>query len=130
LEEGRAELENQYARVVKPNGNPEAVKVIRQVFTVADREWRGIGIIPQSGWEVRDELAAFDANKKFEVNIQKVPECADCIAGLVLKGIKKPYECSQFGKNCTPERPLGAPMVSSEGACAAYFHYANASVAV
>ncbi len=123
LEEGKANLENQYSRVVKPEGNPEARKVIEQVFEVADREWRGIGTIPNSGWEVREELAAFDANRKFSVNIAKAPECADCIAGLVLKGIKKPYECSQFGKKCTPENPLGAPMVSSEGACAAYYHF-------
>lgn len=125
LEEGKANLENQYSRVVKPEGNPEARKVIEQVFEVADREWRGIGTIPNSGWEVREELAAFDANHKFSVNIAKAPECADCIAGLVLKGIKKPYECSQFGKKCTPENPLGAPMVSSEGACAAYYHFAG-----
>lgn len=128
LEEGKANLENQYSRVVKPEGNPEARKVIEQVFEVADREWRGIGTIPNSGWEVREELAAFDANRKFSVNIVKAPECADCIAGLVLKGIKKPYECSQFGKKCTPENPLGAPMVSSEGACAAYYHFAGVEV--
>ena len=128
LEEGKANLENQYSRVVKPEGNPEARKVIEKVFEVADREWRGIGTIPNSGWEVREELAAFDANRKFSVNIAKAPECADCIAGLVLKGIKKPFECSQFGKKCTPENPLGAPMVSSEGACAAYYHFAGVEV--
>jgi hydrogenase expression/formation protein HypD len=125
LEKGEYKLENQYSRVVKPEGNPEAIKVIKQVFETQDREWRGIGTIPLSGWEVREELAEFDANKKFSISIAKAPECVDCIAGLVLKGIKKPYDCSQFGKNCTPEKPLGAPMVSSEGACAAYFHYAN-----
>lgn len=125
LENGEKKLENQYSRVVKPEGNPEAIKVINEVFETQDREWRGIGTIPMSGWEVKDTLAEFDANKKFAINIAKAPECAECIAGLVLKGIKKPYECSQFGKNCTPEKPLGAPMVSSEGACAAYFHYAN-----
>lgn len=125
LEAGTYQLENQYSRVVQANGNPEAQKVIEQVFETQDREWRGIGTIPLSGWEVKTGLAAFDANKKFDINIAKAPECADCIAGLVLKGIKKPFECSQFGKACTPEKPLGAPMVSSEGACAAYFHYAN-----
>jgi len=125
LENGEKKLENQYSRVVKPEGNPEAIKVINEVFETQDREWRGIGTIPMSGWEVKGTLAEFDANKKFAINIAKAPECAECIAGLVLKGIKKPYECSQFGKNCTPEKPLGAPMVSSEGACAAYFHYAN-----
>jgi hydrogenase expression/formation protein HypD len=126
LEKGEAKLENQYSRVVRPEGNPDAIKVINEVFEVEDREWRGIGNIPKSGWEVKDELAMYDANKKFDVNIVKVPECADCIAGLVLKGIKKPYECSQFGTKCSPEKPLGAPMVSSEGACAAYYHYSNA----
>lgn len=125
LESGKANLENQYSRIVKPEGNPEALKIIHEVFEIADREWRGLGTIPMSGWEVRDKLAEFDANKKFAVNIVKVPECADCIAGLVLKGIKKPFECSQFGKKCTPEKPLGAPMVSSEGACAAYYHYSE-----
>ncbi|WP_026993779.1 hydrogenase formation protein HypD [Flectobacillus major] len=125
LESGKANLENQYSRIVKPEGNPEALKIIQEVFEIADREWRGLGTIPMSGWEVRDKLAEFDANKKFAVNIVKVPECADCIAGLVLKGIKKPFECSQFGKKCTPEKPLGAPMVSSEGACAAYYHYSE-----
>jgi hydrogenase expression/formation protein HypD len=128
LEAGQANLENQYARIVRPEGNPEAIKIIEQVFEISDREWRGIGTIPNSGWELKPEWEAFDANKKFSVNIPHVAECADCIAGLVLKGIKKPYECSQFGKNCTPERPLGAPMVSSEGACAAYYHYANLAV--
>lgn len=125
LENGSYQLENQYSRVVQAQGNPEAQKVIEQVFETEDREWRGIGTIPMSGWEVKADLALFDANRKFEINIAKAPECADCIAGLVLKGIKKPFECSQFGKNCTPEKPLGAPMVSSEGACAAYYHYAN-----
>jgi hydrogenase expression/formation protein HypD len=130
LEEGRAQLENQYARVVKPEGNPEAVKVIEQVFEVTDREWRGIGTIAQSGWAVKEQFAAFDADRKFSAPVTKAPECADCIAGLVLKGIKKPYECSQFGIGCTPEKPLGAPMVSSEGACAAYFHYSHMNAAL
>ncbi len=125
LENGIATLENQYSRVVKYEGNPEARKIIEQVFKTDDREWRGIGTIPKSGWEVSEKYAAFDANKKFEVNITKVPECADCIAGQVLKGIKKPFECTQFGKQCTPMNPLGAPMVSSEGACAAYYHYSE-----
>ena len=128
LEAGQANLENQYSRIVKPEGNAEAIKTIEQVFEVTDREWRGLGTIPMSGWEVKDELSEFDANKKFSVNISKALECPNCIAGLVLKGIKKPFECSQFGKNCTPEKPLGAPMVSSEGACAAYFHYSNVEV--
>lgn len=125
LENGQANLENQYSRIVKSEGNAEAISIINQVFEVADREWRGIGTIPSSGYEVKQALEMYDANKKFSMNISKAIECPDCIAGLVLKGIKKPFECSQFGKNCTPEKPLGAPMVSSEGACAAYFHYSN-----
>ncbi len=123
LEAGKAELENQYSRVVKSKGNPEAVKIMQEIFEVDDREWRGIGTIPNSSYELREKYAAFDANKKFDVNIEKVEESEECIAGLVLKGIKKPHDCPQFGKKCTPENPLGAPMVSSEGACAAYYHF-------
>jgi len=130
LEHGQHQLENQYSRVVRPEGNPEARKVIEQVFTIANREWRGIGEIPMSGYEVRPEFAAYDANLKFNVDIEKVPESDECIAGLVLKGIKKPHECPQFGKGCTPQMPLGAPMVSSEGACAAYYHFSQAMEAV
>ncbi|MEN0003550.1 MAG: hydrogenase formation protein HypD [Bacteroidota bacterium] len=126
LEQGRKELENQYSRVVKPEGNPEAVKVIERVFDVEDRDWRGIGTIPMSGYEVCPALSNFDARLKFEVQIEEVPESEECIAGQVLKGIKKPQECPQFGKKCTPLQPLGAPMVSSEGACAAYYHFAQA----
>jgi hydrogenase expression/formation protein HypD len=126
LEKGRHELENQYSRVVRAEGNPEARKVIEQVFQITDREWRGIGVIPMSGYEMRPEYADYDANAKFNVNIEKVPENAECIAGQVLKGIKKPHECPQFGKGCTPQMPLGAPMVSSEGACAAYYHFSRA----
>jgi hydrogenase expression/formation protein HypD len=125
LEKGQSEVENQYSRVVRPEGNPEARKVLEQVFDIQDREWRGIGTIPHSGYELRKEFAAYDANQKFEVAIEKVPESAECIAGLVLKGIKKPHECPQFGKKCHPQNPLGAPMVSSEGACAAYYHFSN-----
>lgn len=126
LEKGEAKVENQYSRVVRPEGNPEAIKVIQQVFQVNDREWRGIGSIPMSGYEVRKEFAAYDANLKFAVDIEKAEESDECIAGLVLKGIKKPHECPQFGKKCKPEMPLGAPMVSSEGACAAYYHFHQA----
>ncbi len=125
LEEGRVALENQYSRVVKSEGNPQAIEVIRQVFDTQDREWRGIGNIPLSGYEVHDELAEFDANRKFQVDIPKAEESDECIAGLVLKGIKKPFECPQFGKKCKPQNPLGAPMVSSEGACAAYYHFSR-----
>ncbi|MCB0638042.1 MAG: hydrogenase formation protein HypD [Lewinella sp.] len=125
LEKGEYRLENQYSRVVRPEGNPDAIAVIEEVFEVADREWRGIGAIPMSGYEVKAELAAYDANRKFAVDIPKVRESEECIAGLVLKGIKKPRECPQFGKKCTPQNPLGAPMVSSEGACAAYYHFSQ-----
>ncbi|NJL14001.1 MAG: hydrogenase formation protein HypD [Microscillaceae bacterium] len=123
LEKGIYQLENQYSRVVKPEGNPEAQKVIEQVFEVSDREWRGIGLIPKSGYAVRPEMAEFDALQKFSVNLPPARECPDCIAGQVLKGLKKPHECSQFARQCTPVHPLGAPMVSSEGACAAYYHF-------
>ena len=128
LERGSHGLENQYSRVVRPGGNPEAIKTIQEVFEVTDREWRGIGTIPQSGYQVREIYGDFDANVKYQITVSKVKECEDCIAGLVLKGIKKPFECTQFGKQCTPSTPLGAPMVSSEGACAAYYHFSNASL--
>lgn len=125
LEQGEYKLENQYSRVVKPGGNKDAIQIIQQVFTVTNREWRGIGTIPQSGYELKSEYAVYDANKKFSIPQTKVQESGECIAGDILKGIKKPHECAQFGKKCTPLHPLGAPMVSSEGACAAYYHFAN-----
>ncbi|NUO02243.1 MAG: hydrogenase formation protein HypD [Saprospiraceae bacterium] len=126
LEQGSHQLENQYARVVRPEGNPEARKVIEQVFRISDRDWRGIGNIPLSGYELRPEFAAYDATLKFDIVIPHASESKECIAGQVLKGIKKPHECPQFGKKCTPQHPLGAPMVSSEGACAAYYHFSQA----
>ncbi|HKK87274.1 MAG TPA: hydrogenase formation protein HypD [Saprospiraceae bacterium] len=126
LEAGEAKLENQYARVVQPEGNPEAVKVIERIFEISDREWRGIGVIPNSGYVIREEYKAFDADRKFKIRIEKAEENKSCIAGQVLKGIKKPHDCPEFGKNCTPQNPLGAPMVSSEGACAAYYHFSKA----
>ena len=95
--------------MVKPEGNHKAQELLRKIFTISDREWRGIGTIPVSGLEVRPEYASFDANLKFNINIKKVEEPKECIAGLVLKGIKKPMECSQFGKKCTPQNPMGAP---------------------
>lgn len=125
LENKTYKLENQYARVVKDEGNIAAKKVIQQVFEVSDREWRGIGLIPNSGYRLRKAYMQYDAEKKFNISNIKVPENADCIAGEILKGLKKPYECSQFGKTCIPANPLGAPMVSSEGACAAYYHFSN-----
>ncbi|GHT27519.1 hydrogenase formation protein HypD [Bacteroidia bacterium] len=128
LEKGEYKLENQYSRVVKPEGNTEAIKVIQQVFKVCNREWRGIGEIPMSGYEIRKELQGYDANVKFDIQIDKVNESAECIAGEILRGIKKPNQCPQFGKKCTPINPIGAPMVSSEGACAAYYHFSKVDV--
>jgi hydrogenase expression/formation protein HypD len=125
LENKTYKLENQYARVVKDEGNMAAKKVIQQVFEVSDREWRGIGLIPNSGYRLRKKYEQYDAEEKFNISNIKVPENANCIAGEILKGLKKPYECSQFGKTCVPANPLGAPMVSSEGACAAYYHFSN-----
>jgi hydrogenase expression/formation protein HypD len=123
LESGRAGVENQYARAVRREGNLPAQKLIREVFRVVPRKWRGVGEIPQSGLGLSGAFAAFDAGKKFGVAEHHVDEPAECISGLVLQGLKKPQECSAFGAKCTPEHPLGATMVSSEGACAAYYRY-------
>ncbi len=123
LEEGRAEVENQYTRSVKRNGNPEAIDMIREVFEVIDRKWRGIGAIPASGLGLREKYSKFDAAERFGVSGYTVEESGDCISGQVLTGEKKPDECTAFGGKCTPEHPLGALMVSSEGACAAYYRY-------
>ena len=125
LEEGTFELENQYVRVVKEHGNKAAINVIGKVFEVGDREWRGIGKIPNSGYVIREAYRKYDAEAKFGIGNIKVPENSQCIAGEILRGIKKPKQCSEFGKTCTPSNPLGAPMVSSEGACAAYFHFSD-----
>lgn len=125
LEEGEAILENQYARIVKSAGNMAAKKVIDQVFEVTEREWRGIGEIPLSGLNLKNSLSKFDADIKFNVDLVPAVESEFCIAGQILKGLKKPHECPAFGKQCNPENPLGAPMVSSEGACAAYYHFTN-----
>ncbi len=123
LEEGRAEVENQYTRMVKEEGNAAAQEIINTVFEIGDQMWRGIGTIPESGYKLNEEFEAYDADKKFNIEIEIVPENEKCIAGAVMKGIKKPFECSEFGKACTPQNPLGAPMVSSEGACAAYYNF-------
>ena len=123
LEEGRAEVENQYMRSVNRNGNPEAIDMIREVFKVIDRKWRGIGAIPASGLGLRDKYSKFDAAERFGVSGHTVEESGECISGQVLTGEKKPDECTAFGGKCTPEHPLGALMVSSEGACAAYYRY-------
>jgi len=128
LEEGIHKVENQYSRVVKEEGNLAAKKVIQQVFEVGNREWRGIGEIPNSGYKVRKAFAAYDAETKFNIENIKVSESSICIAGEILRGIKKPKECPAFGKTCNPSNPLGAPMVSSEGACAAYYHFSNIEI--
>lgn len=123
LEANRHDVENAYGRVVTFDGNRPAQDLINQVFVECDRKWRGIGVIPGSGWRLRDEFAEFDAERRFDVGAINTKESPLCISGLVLQGRKKPYECSAFGKECTPEHPLGATMVSSEGACAAYYRY-------
>jgi len=123
LEAGRAEVENAYQRVVARQGNQPAQKLIAQVFEGTDRQWRGIGMIPDSGWKLRDEYRDFDAEVRFDVGGIQVQESQVCISGLVLQGVKKPHECPAFGRECTPAHPLGATMVSSEGACAAYYQY-------
>jgi hydrogenase expression/formation protein HypD len=123
LEENRCEVENAYERVVTMPGNQPAQRVIAQVFEECDRKWRGIGTIPMSGWQLRPEFSEFDAEKKFNVTDLVTEESPVCIAGQILQGIKKPNECLAFGTYCYPEHPLGATMVSSEGACAAYYRY-------
>ncbi len=123
LEEGRYEVENQYVRSVTEQGNRPAQELVNKVFCVVSRKWRGIGEIPQSGLGLRDEYKKYDAEIKFHLTGIQSLESPDCISGLILQGVKKPNQCLSFGKKCTPEHPLGATMVSSEGACAAYFRY-------
>ena len=123
LENGRAEVENQYSRSVRREGNLPAQKLIREIFCVVPRKWRGVGEIPESGLGLQEVYADFDAEKRFGVAELKADEPAECISGLILQGIRKPHECPAFGGRCTPEHPLGATMVSSEGACAAYYRY-------
>ncbi|MFC4722999.1 hydrogenase formation protein HypD [Geojedonia litorea] len=125
LEVSHSKVENQYSRIVKEDGNIEAQQIILEVFEVQNQMWRGIGEIPESGFKVKEKYAAFDATKKYNVTIEEVQENAECISGQIMKGIKKPYECQHFGKKCKPTNPLGAPMVSSEGACAAYYHFSG-----
>ncbi len=123
LEEGRFDVENQYTRSVRRQGNREAQRLIREVFEVVPRKWRGLGKLPQSGLGLREPFKGYDAERKFGLLDYEAEEATECIAGQVLQGVKKPHECPAFGTRCTPERPLGAPMVSSEGACAAYYRY-------
>src|SRR5215831_8879641 len=123
LEQGRAGVENQYGRVVSREGNRVAQELVNKVFEVCDRKWRGVGSIPKSGYKLRWEFRDHDAERIFSVKEIDTQEPAICISGLVLKGVKKPHDCPAFGNQCTPEHPLGATMVSAEGACAAYYAY-------
>ncbi len=123
LEEGRAEIENQYVRAVSRDGNRPARDLIFEVFEVGDRKWRGVGSIPKSGYKISYEYRDHDAEKIFEVGQIDTRESPECISGLILRGLKKPCDCPAFGRQCTPQSPLGATMVSAEGACAAYYQY-------
>ena len=123
LESGRNEVENQYARAVRREGNLPARQILQEVFTVIPRKWRGLGEIPASGYGLSEPYHLFDAERRFQVRDQTVAESAECISGLILQGVKKPHECPAFGTRCTLEHPLGATMVSNEGACAAYQRY-------
>ena len=123
LEAGKAEVENQYTRVVAREGNRGAQDLMNKIFEVCDRKWRGVGSIPQSGYKLRYEFRDHDAEQLFNVEEIDTQESSLCISGMVLKGIKKPHDCPAFGKECTPDHPLGATMVSAEGACAAYYAY-------
>ncbi|MGF1481774.1 MAG: hydrogenase formation protein HypD [Cyanophyceae cyanobacterium] len=127
LESGTATVENQYARSVRRHGNEVAQQLMGEIFEVVSRPWRGIGEIPQSGLGLRSRYARFDAQKRFRLFPSLPKESPECISGLILQGVKKPPQCPAFGKHCTPEHPLGAPMVSSEGACAAYHRYRTLS---
>lgn len=123
LEEGRHEVENQYTRAVRREGNRPAQTTISEVFEIGPRQWRGLGEIPASGLQLRGRFQKYDANRRFPFSGEPAKESPECISGLILQGLKKPRECPAFAVKCTPENPLGAPMVSSEGACAAYYHY-------
>jgi len=123
LEWGKHMVENQYSRSVKRNGNTEALKLMKKVFKTVDRKWRGLGEIQDSGLGLTDEYRMYDAEKRFGLVDYTIEKLSECISGLILQGIKKPPDCLAFGKQCTPEHPLGATMVSSEGACAAYYQY-------
>jgi hydrogenase expression/formation protein HypD len=123
LEAGRAVVENQYSRILDRDGNLPAQKLVASVFEIADRKWRGIGTIPKSGYKLRWEFREHDAERLFDVKEIDTREPEACISGQILRGIKKPHDCAAFGTICTPQRPLGATMVSAEGACAAYYAY-------
>jgi hydrogenase expression/formation protein HypD len=123
LEQGRAVVENQYSRVLDRRGNLPAQRLVDKVFAVGDRKWRGIGTIPRSGYHLREEFARHDAERLFDVAEIATLEPEICVSGQILRGIKKPHDCPAFGSLCTPQHPLGATMVSAEGACAAYYAY-------
>jgi len=123
LEAGTHRVENRYARIVEEGGNQPAQALIHDVFEITDRKWRGIGEIPLSGFKIREKYSKHDAELKFDVGDIKTDEPEICISGVILQGLKKPHDCPAFGKECTPQTPLGATMVSSEGACAAYYKY-------
>ncbi len=123
LEAGAAEVQNEYPRVVRREGNRVAQDLVHSVFEVCDRKWRGVGSIPDSGYKLRADFCNHDAERLFEVEKIDTEESTVCISGLVLKGVKKPHDCPAFGTECTPHHPLGATMVSAEGACAAYYAY-------
>lgn len=125
LESGRSEVENQYSRSVRREGNRPAQELLKKVFSVSDRQWRGIGMIPNSGFTLHPDFAFYDAERRFDLSGIRTIESTICIAGKIMQGMKKPSDCPAYGHTCTPEHPLGAPMVSSEGACAAYFQYAR-----
>jgi len=125
LEAGRRQVENQYARVVEAHGNQSAQQLISDVFQVIPRQWRGLGEIPQSGWGLAPAYADYDAERRFGLTETAPDEPSDCISGEIMQGLKKPAQCPAFGAKCTPDHPLGAPMVSTEGACSAYYRYGN-----
>jgi hydrogenase expression/formation protein HypD len=125
LESKKAQVTNAYSRYVKEEGNKKAQEMISEVFESSDQQWRGIGEIPESGYRMKQKYAAFDTLKRFTFEGIEAQEHPECISGQIIKGIKKPFECPQFGKKCSPSFPLGAPMVSSEGACAAYYRFSG-----
>jgi hydrogenase expression/formation protein HypD len=129
LEQGEVAVKNAYARAVTYEGNRAAQAIIQRVYQPIDRNWRGIGTIPMSGWGLRPEYSEFDAEKRFHVEHIQTRESELCIAGQILQGLKRPQECPAFGKQCRPESPLGAPMVSSEGACSAFYRYGRIEAA-
>ena len=130
LEQGRAEVENQYVRAVYSHGNTGAQRMVESVFEACDRSWRGVGLIPNSGYKLKDEFREQDAERIFAVGDIRTREPEICISGQVLKGSKKPHDCPAFGTQCTPQTPLGATMVSAEGACAAYYNYGRHLVTI